>query len=204
MRADVAADGMGRGIWLGVHGFPARHALAARPARRPGVLRSGRWPLVRYLELAAVPGAVPSGRLHTRQVLGEWALPGLREDAELVVSELLTNAVRASAAAGRGMPVRLRLLSDGERVEVRVWDGDPVPPRRMTAACTDEGGRGLMLVEAVSAAWDWRPVRGGKEVRALLDSRPAKAGQPGIHGHGGAAPGWRRRAASFIRSGRCS
>ncbi len=53
-----------------------------------------------YLELAAAPGAVPRARRHTRHMLAAWKLGHLADDAELVVSELLTNAVRATP----GMP----------------------------------------------------------------------------------------------------
>jgi anti-sigma regulatory factor (Ser/Thr protein kinase) len=53
------------------------------------------WPQCSSLELAALPTVVPCGRLHTRQVLREWKLAHLADDAETLVSELLTNAVKA-------------------------------------------------------------------------------------------------------------
>lgn len=46
------------------------------------------WPLRDFIELSGLPGAVPCARYHARQVLWEWQLPGLAEDAELLVSEL--------------------------------------------------------------------------------------------------------------------
>lgn len=55
------------------------------------------WPLQSYLELAALPGAVPCARLHARQVLREWGHGAMVESVELMVSEVVTNAVRASA-----------------------------------------------------------------------------------------------------------
>jgi hypothetical protein len=75
-----------------------------------------------YLALGALPDAVPSARLHARLVVREWGLPGLAEVVELLASELVTNAVLASAgvegswfdgrrAAGRP-PVRLWLRSE--------------------------------------------------------------------------------------------
>src|SRR5258708_1326874 len=76
-----------------------------------------------YLELGALPTAVPCARLHVRQVLWEWGLPELSHPTELLVSELMTNAVRASNGltgsrfAGRWAPgvppVRLWLPGGG-------------------------------------------------------------------------------------------
>src|SRR6266567_5818044 len=54
------------------------------------------WPLRTSLELGALPGAVPCARLHTRQVLWEWGFAALVETIELIVSELVTNAIQAS------------------------------------------------------------------------------------------------------------
>jgi hypothetical protein len=51
-----------------------------------------------FLELAPLPGAVPCARLHAVSLLAEWRLRDLADDATLVVSELMTNAVTASAA----------------------------------------------------------------------------------------------------------
>ena len=84
----------------------------------PGM--SASWPLSTCLPLGALPGATPCARLHARAVLAEWGLRELAEEAELIVSELVTNAVRASTAPdghprydGAGMPVVvLRMASD--------------------------------------------------------------------------------------------
>jgi hypothetical protein len=54
---------------------------------------TGRWPLRTFLELGALPSAVPCARLHTRQLLWEWGLAAdLADTAELLVSEIVTNA----------------------------------------------------------------------------------------------------------------
>ena len=50
-----------------------------------------------YLELGALPTAVPCARLHARHLLWEWGLSALVEDTELLTSELITNAVKATA-----------------------------------------------------------------------------------------------------------
>jgi len=128
------------------------------------------WPLHSHLELAALPGAVPCARHHARRVLAGWGLGALGEPAELVVSELVTNAIRACPAAGARRQVRLRLASDRARVLIEVQDGSPQPPVPADATAEDESGHGLCLVEALSAAWDWYPdqASGGKVVWALL------------------------------------
>jgi anti-sigma regulatory factor (Ser/Thr protein kinase) len=128
------------------------------------------WPLHSHLELAALPGAVPRARHHARRVLAGWDLGALGEPGELVVSELVTNAIRACQAAGAHRQVRLRLASDRARVLIEVQDGSPQPPVPADATAEDECGRGLCLVETMSAAWDWYPHRasGGKVVWALV------------------------------------
>ena len=62
------------------------------------------WPLRDFIELGALPGAVPCGRLHARQLLWEWGLTRLSESTELLVSELMTNAMHASRAMDRKSP----------------------------------------------------------------------------------------------------
>jgi anti-sigma regulatory factor (Ser/Thr protein kinase) len=130
------------------------------------------WPLRSHLELGALPTAVPCARLHARQLLWEWGLNGLAETAELLVSELVTNAVKATAGRDRLLPVRLHLSSDKERLLIEVWDADPRPPLLTRLgedgipALGDEGGRGLFLVATLSQRWNWYASRkwGGKVV----------------------------------------
>ena len=128
------------------------------------------WPLRSRLELAARPGAVPRARHHARRVLADWDLGAVGEPAELVVSELVTNAIQACPAAGAHRQVGLRLASDRARVLIEVHDGSPQPPVPADATADDESGHGLRLVEALSAAWDWYPHQAtrGKVVWALL------------------------------------
>ena len=70
------------------------------------------WPLRSYLELGTLPGAVPCARLHTRHVLWEWGISELSEPVELLVSELVTNAMRASQLTEDPSLIRLWLRSD--------------------------------------------------------------------------------------------
>jgi anti-sigma regulatory factor (Ser/Thr protein kinase) len=134
------------------------------------------WPLRSFLELGAYPGAVPCARLHARQLLWEWRQTGLSEGIELVVDELVTNAVKASRSLGADTPVRLWLFSDKEAVLIMVWDASQHPPEqasRQQAGELREGGRGLLLVDAVSERWAWYLVNeaGGKVVWALVRTR---------------------------------
>ena len=114
-----------------------------------------RWPLRDFLELGALVSAVPCARLHARQVLWEWGIGNLGDSAELLVTELITNAVRASREMTRASAVRLWLLSDSAQILILVWDASPQPPVLMGVTDEAEHGRGLMLVEAVSQQWGW-------------------------------------------------
>jgi anti-sigma regulatory factor (Ser/Thr protein kinase) len=136
----------------------------------PG-LGTAAWPLRSYLELGALPGAVPCARLHARHVLWEWRLEERAETVELLVSELMTNAVRASGDLAAGAaPVRLWLCSDRTRVVIQVWDGSAQMPVRHDAEPETEDGRGLLLVESLSAGWgSYRPEgSSGKVVWAIV------------------------------------
>jgi anti-sigma regulatory factor (Ser/Thr protein kinase) len=138
---------------------------------RNGADGTGEWPRRSFLELGALPGAVPCARLHSRQVMWEWGLDALRDDTELVVSELVTNAVRACASLRPAAPVRMWLRGNTTRVLVLVWDACPRPPVRRHAEQNTDGGRGLLLVEALSDQWDWYAIdqpEGGKIVWATL------------------------------------
>jgi anti-sigma regulatory factor (Ser/Thr protein kinase) len=124
--------------------FVARHASGM----------TSQWPRHSFLELGALDGAVPSARLHARHVLWEWGLADLRDTAELVVSELVTNGVQASRSMAEAA-IRLWLFSDLAQVVVLVWDASPRPPERMDVSDDAENGRGLLLVDAVSRQWGW-------------------------------------------------
>jgi len=128
------------------------------------------WPYLSFLELGALPGAVPCARLHTRQMLWEWDLAPFGESTELLVSELVTNAMEVSRAAARDTPVRLWLVSDKAQVVILVWDASPLPPVPVDAGGDAENGRGLLLVQAISARWGWHFPQdiGGKVVWAQL------------------------------------
>jgi anti-sigma regulatory factor (Ser/Thr protein kinase) len=98
-----------------------------------------RWPLRAALELGALPTAPGCARAWTRQIAWEWRLPRLADSAELVVSELVTNAVQASRAM-RQAAVRIWLVSDGVQVVVFVWDASPQRPARADLVRTPRAG----------------------------------------------------------------
>ncbi len=132
---------------------------------------AGEWPLRSFLELSALPGAVPCARLHARLLIREWDLARLSEDVEILVTELVTNAVAASRSLELIAPIRLWLLSGQRRVLILVWDASPYPPVPTDSGDEAESGRGLLLVEAISDHWAWyvTPETGGKVVWASID-----------------------------------
>ncbi|MFG3495070.1 SpoIIE family protein phosphatase [Streptomyces sp. NPDC047928] len=104
------------------------------------------------------PRSVGRAREYARAQLLAWDLEPLLDTVELLVSELVTNALRY----GEG-EIRLRLLRDRTLV-CEVWDSGLVQPRRRRARDTDEGGRGLQLVGLLSACWGSRRTPRGKTV----------------------------------------
>ncbi|THA24698.1 GAF domain-containing protein [Streptomyces sp. RKND-216] len=109
-----------------------------------------------YLE--PEPQSVARARDMAVEQLAGWGLNELADTTELLVSELVTNALRH----GEG-EIRLRLLLDRTLV-CEVWDSGLVQPRRRRARATDEGGRGLQLVQLLSQAWGSRRTPHGKTV----------------------------------------
>ncbi|MEU2062994.1 SpoIIE family protein phosphatase [Streptomyces sp. NPDC013455] len=117
------------------------------------------------------PRSVGRAREYARGQLLSWDLEPLVDTTELLVSELVTNALRY----GEG-DIRLRLLLDRTLV-CEVWDSGLVQPRRRRARDTDEGGRGLQLVGLLSAAWGSRRTPRGKTVWFEL---PLPGGEGGL------------------------
>jgi anti-sigma regulatory factor (Ser/Thr protein kinase) len=107
--------------------------------------------------------SVPGARHHTRTVLGDWGLLAVIEDAEVIVSELFTNALQASV--GDASMIGLRLSADHDHLLIMVWDSSAQMPAARHASPADVDGRGLMIVEALSDACGTAPgVNGGKTV----------------------------------------
>jgi len=111
------------------------------------------------LELGSLPTAVPCARLHTRNILLEWHIGRpLVENAETLVSELVTNALKASLSLEEVKPIGLRLLANRERLIIEVWDHSPLDLERRQTDAESEHGRGLMILAALSNRWGSRHV----------------------------------------------
>ncbi|MGP3961463.1 ATP-binding protein [Nonomuraea sp. 3N208] len=113
--------------------------------------------------------SVKTARDVTRSTLQDWGLHDLSDDAALVVSELVTNAVRyAMRAAGR-REIELLLMRVAPHVLLAVADPSDEVPRPKEPDFISENGRGLYIVETYSQCWGWDPLaRGGKAVWALF------------------------------------
>ena len=133
------------------------------------------WLHVSVLELGAYETAPSCARLHTRNVLAEWQIPrDLIADAEMICSELATNALRATWALPEHVPIALRLLANAERLVIEVWDAHPGQPARQSPVGSAESGRGLQIVDSLSNRWGARRLNADlKAVWAeLLIARP--------------------------------
>ncbi|WEV28793.1 SpoIIE family protein phosphatase [Streptomyces sp. 71268] len=108
--------------------------------------------------LAADPALVAGTRELVAGQLAEWGLHELTFTTELVVSELVTNAIRYA-----GGPVELRLIRAGVLI-CEVSDPSSTQPRMRRARATDEGGRGLYLVAQLTSRWGSRYTRHGKTI----------------------------------------
>ncbi|WP_235449745.1 SpoIIE family protein phosphatase/ATP-binding protein [Streptomyces sioyaensis] len=120
-------------------------------------------------EVASDPAAVAPVRAACLDMLESWGLTAAQFTTELILSELLTNAIRYGA-----QPIRVRLLYDRSLI-CEVSDGTSTSPHLRRAATTDEGGRGLFLVAQFAQRWGTRYTPGGKVIwteQSLDGSRP--------------------------------
>lgn len=125
------------------------------------------------LELPFEPAAVQQARTHTSSTLRDWAVkPNVIDNAELIVSELATNAVRHSKRPETGGRFVLTLCHLPKTLHIYVADDDPRPPVMRQPTDDGTGGRGLLLVNELSDCWGYsfpRPDEGtGKAVFAEL------------------------------------
>lgn len=143
---------------------PAFHATGERP-----VPSSAGAPRSTYLELGAYTSAVPCARLHTRNVMAEWGLRDIADTVELVVCELVTNAIKASAD-GTALYVTLRLTAEPAHVRIDVSDDSPQLPQPEPHALDADSGRGFEIVSMLSSNIGVipDPYGSGKTVWALV------------------------------------
>ncbi|AXK35878.1 ATP-binding protein [Streptomyces armeniacus] len=106
-------------------------------------------------EMNFLPAEVQVGHMRwfTARHLNRWGLGHFADDAALAVSELVTNAVRH----GGGRPVGFRVTCSDQELRIEVSDGNPAPAHVCSAVRTEESGRGLLLVEAVTDSWGVSP-----------------------------------------------
>jgi anti-sigma regulatory factor (Ser/Thr protein kinase) len=122
------------------------------------------------------PRAVAIGRRTLRDILSTHHLPGLLEPAELLASELLSNAIRHTKG-----PAALKLRRSGGALRLGAWDSDPTPPEAAIAPPpAAEAGRGLRIVRAYADDWGWFQINpgcggaAGKYVWCELDAPPVQ------------------------------
>lgn len=108
-------------------------------------------------DLPAVPESVPEGRAFLTKALTSWDCTTTADDARLLLSEILTNAVQHAQG-----PLGLHLCRTATELTVEVSDHSPHLPQPRLAAEDEESGRGLILVRALADTWGVRPTDEGK------------------------------------------
>ncbi|MEU9262881.1 SpoIIE family protein phosphatase [[Kitasatospora] papulosa] len=111
-------------------------------------------------DLPSDPAVVADARRRVAAQLAVWGLDDAVFTTELVVSELVTNAIRYG-----GDPIRLRLIRDTALI-CEVFDGSSTAPHLRRARMLDEGGRGLLLVASLTERWGTRYTGTGKAIWA--------------------------------------
>ena len=122
---------------------------------------SGTTPEIELFPTLEAPGRA---REFVRRQLAVWGLPNSVDNATVIVSEVVSNAIAAAPHA----PVRVSLRLVGSRAILEVRDCCPDPPVFQSVDPMAESGRGLHVVTALSATVDWFPVHGGKVMWVLL------------------------------------
>src|SRR5258708_3587422 len=171
--AGSRASGMGLGWLAPVAEMAARASgnwpLPPEPGPRTGMCR----PKVATRTPGTDPGSVRAARDFTIATLQRWGATDRREDIAIVVSELLTNALR-HALPGPGAPrprcpLRLGLVQPGPWVLCAVADPSQQPPVPQEPSYLAETGRGLHLISALADTWGYTPPSGtGKVVWAMF------------------------------------
>lgn len=124
------------------------------------------------LTLPADDRSAGLARRFTRRTLARWGYRGCHDEAILVVSELVTNAVRHGYGART-----LRLVGSSWRIRVEVADGNPAHPAARRSGA--DGGWGIKLVDRLTAAWGVSPSRGGGKI-VWCELAPAVAVAPEV------------------------
>jgi anti-sigma regulatory factor (Ser/Thr protein kinase) len=118
-------------------------------------------------QLPSDPAVVSQARVLASRCLEGWGLEDPVFTAEVIVSELVTNAIRHASG-----PIQLRLIRQNALI-CEVADSSSTSPRLRHARTTDEGGRGLFLVAQLSRRWGTRYTPDGKIIWAELSRNTA-------------------------------
>ena len=122
--------------------------------------------------LPAIPGSVRIARFNVRAALGFCDLGRFADDAAIITSELVTNAVQhARCDVTETVRITLARASGSEAVIIAVSDSSPHGPVMRDAPADSERGWGLRIVESLCVDWGWHPEPGGKAVFAILAGR---------------------------------
>jgi anti-sigma regulatory factor (Ser/Thr protein kinase) len=124
--------------------------------------------------MPALPRTVGQARSYARWLLGTWRLESMGDTVELLVSELVTNAINATGITGEDLadsclvggvkPIYVCLSVRSGALRIEVWDTSSRPPLRRAAADEDEGGRGLLLVQALTKEWGCEVLQTGGKI----------------------------------------
>ena len=117
------------------------------------------------IEFPATTAAPQAARRATAALLAAWDLADLRDDAALIVTELMTNALRHAPGTGH---LEIVLVGDRHGVRICVPDNSPAIPVIGALAPARSDGRGMRLVANLASEWGTEPRSGGKLVWARL------------------------------------
>ena len=151
-------------------------------------------PRIATRALGAQAGSVRAARYFTLATLRRWGTAHSSQDIAIVVSEMVTNALRHALPepgdTGPRRPVRLGLLQQGPWVLCAVADPGTAVPVPRTPGPLAEAGRGLQMICAFSDLWGYTtPGEAGKVVWAMFTARRARAFPGPVPGQGRPRPG---------------
>lgn len=158
--APAVADTLTRTSEGGLTVYPSFAAALAEAAAAPVPLRM-------HERLEPTVHAPRAARELASEACATWNLPRAVVPAEIIASELVTNAVRHA-----GTTVDLRITRRERELRISVQDRNPEPARLQTPSESDDHGRGLLIVDSVAHRWGCEPVTGGKVVWAAVQVSP--------------------------------
>jgi hypothetical protein len=155
-----------------------------RPSPEPAAVGWACPPRMATRALGAQAGSVRAARDFTVATLRRWGTAHSSQDIAIVVSEMVTNALRHALPGPGGArprrPVRLGLLHQGPWVLCAVADPSEAVPVPRTLGSLAEAGRGLQMICAFSDLWGYTtPGEAGKVVWAMFTARHAPPSRPG-------------------------